>query len=340
MKLGDVFIDGTGLYLPPLLKPLDEVVAEGLYDAERHAGTQLASVAVSLDVFPPEMAVAAGKEALAASSHGADEIGAAFHAHMGAQGIGGWHAASYVHRFVVGNSCPVYEIEGMSNGGLASLTLGSAYLRASGSDRAALVTTGDRFEDIPFGRFYFDDVFILGDGAAACVLSLDRGFARLESIFTYTDTTLEELHRGDHPFKGEQTMIVEGTSYKQRKEEYFSNGHTPDETTQRFGIGSASAVLGALADAEVELGDIDRWILPNMGRYELETYYLPALNVPIERTCWSFGSTVGHLGAGDQLACLHQLRTTGALRPGQRCALVGIGSGFSWSCAVLEVLEG
>jgi 3-oxoacyl-[acyl-carrier-protein] synthase-3 len=47
---------------------------------------------------------------------------------------------------------------------------------------------------------------------------------------------------------------------------------------------------------------------------------------------------VGHLGAGDQFAGLAHLVDTGLLHLGQTCVLVGIGAGFSWTVAVLEVL--
>jgi 3-oxoacyl-[acyl-carrier-protein] synthase-3 len=48
---------------------------------------------------------------------------------------------------------------------------------------------------------------------------------------------------------------------------------------------------------------------------------------------------VGHLGAGDQICGFNHLLETDRVRPGDRVMLLGVGAGFSWSCAVLEVLE-
>ena len=337
MKLDSFYLAGTGVCLPTL-RPLREIVAAGLYSPEEAAVTQLESVAIASDVYPPDMAVTAAREAVRASRHHAQAIGIALHAHLGDQGILGWHAASYVHRLAVGNSCPVIEVDQRSNGGMAAIGLAISYLKAWDSDVAALVTTADRFEDIPHGRFRFDDVLILGDAGTACVVSRESGFARVRSFFTHTDTTLEQVHRGAaSPSDG----IPSGeavASYRERKSEYFSI-HPPLRVVARFANGGKTAVDRALADAGVAQREIDRWVLPNIGRDELESYYLRPLGIPLEATCWlTFGRTVGHLGAGDQIAGVHHLHTTGALRPGELCALVGIGSGFSWSCSVLEAL--
>ncbi|MEZ3183138.1 3-oxoacyl-ACP synthase, partial [Streptomyces pimonensis] len=44
-------------------------------------------------------------------------------------------------------------------------------------------------------------------------------------------------------------------------------------------------------------------------------------------------------GAGDPFAGLDHLVTSGALGPGDTCMLFGVGAGFSWSCAVVEILN-
>lgn len=333
----DVYLAGTGLYLPPV-RLVADAVAAGLYTEDQLATTQLHSIAVSEDVHPPDMAVAAARDAIASSGHGSDDIAIALHAHLLTQGLRGWHAASYVHRFAVGNGSPALEVGQMSNGGMAALGLAIAHLGTWSGQPAALVTTADRFEEIPHGRWEFDDGLIPGDGATACVVSRERGFARILSLRTHADTTLEELHRGRAAFAGELSAAGSSSSFRQRKQEYFET-HSAMTTIKRFSAGSQVAIAGALAEAGVARDEIDHWVLPNIGLHELEAYYLRRLDVPLERTCWQFGRTVGHLGAGDQLAGVHHLRGRGALGPGTRCALVGIGAGFSWSCAVIEGVE-
>lgn len=54
-------------------------------------------------------------------------------------------------------------------------------------------------------------------------------------------------------------------------------------------------------------------------------------------TNWEWSRTVGHLGAGDQFASLAHLVDSGRARPGDRCVLIGVGAGYSWGCAVVEI---
>jgi 3-oxoacyl-[acyl-carrier-protein] synthase-3 len=63
------------------------------------------------------------------------------------------------------------------------------------------------------------------------------------------------------------------------------------------------------------------------------------LGLPPERSTWDFGSTTGHMGSGDQVTGLHHLRTTGRLRRGDRVLLLGGGTGFTVTGAVLRILE-
>jgi 3-oxoacyl-[acyl-carrier-protein] synthase-3 len=334
MRLEDCHIAGSGLYLPPL-QPLSDIVQAGLYSSDQLAVTQLQSIAIAEDAtYPPDMAIAAAREAIADSGHEPADVAIALHAYLAPQGLSGWHAASYIHRFAVGNASPAIEVGQMSNGGMAALSLALAYLGSYAEAPAALITTADRFTDIPHGRWNFDDGLIPGDGATALLVSREQGFARIRSFHSHSDTTLEELHRGAARL-GPETD-AEASSFHARKQEYFAT-HSALEAMHKFASGSRRAVAGALASAELEMGQIDRWILPNIGLHELQTYYLNRLGVALESTCWSFGRTVGHLGAGDQFAGIHHLRSTGALRAGQRLAMVGIGAGFSWSCAVIEI---
>jgi 3-oxoacyl-[acyl-carrier-protein] synthase-3 len=333
MVLGDFYIDGTGVRIPPLV-PLGRIVTEGLYSADDLAETRLESIAVATDGFPAEMAVEAARQAFDASACEPAEIALTLYACTANQGLSGWHAGAFVHRFAVGNSAPVIEVGQRSNGGMAALDLATAYLTARGGS-AALIVTADRFGDLPNGRWNYDDGLIPGDGATACLLSRERGFARILSLASYSDSSLEELHRGDSTYVTRQDSDAT-PPFRQRKREYLAT-HDLKETVARFSAGCSAAVTRALGEAGLRKKEIDHWVLPYIGLHELRTYYLDPLEVPVESTLWSWGRTVGHLGAGDQIAGLHRLRQEGRLTPGQTLALVGVGVGFSWSCAVLQV---
>jgi 3-oxoacyl-[acyl-carrier-protein] synthase-3 len=78
-------------------------------------------------------------------------------------------------------------------------------------------------------------------------------------------------------------------------------------------------------------------VFPNLGYELLDQNYFPVFDRAEAKSLWAFGSTVGHLGAGDGFAGLAWLLETGALRPGDRVLLVGAGAGFTWTLMLLEM---
>ena len=116
----------------------------------------------------------------------------------------------------------------------------------------------------------------------------------------------------------------------------FVAGEGLDGVMGRIEEGHRLSVKEALAEADTELDEIDRVVLPNLGLARLQAHFLGPLGLDVERTTWSFGRRLGHLGAGDQIAGLDHLEESGALVAGRRYLLLGVGAGFSWSAAVLE----
>lgn len=66
---------------------------------------------------------------------------------------------------------------------------------------------------------------------------------------------------------------------------------------------------------------------------------LVALDIDLDLTTWSWGRTVGHLGAGDQIAGLGHLVEDAAVNAGDHCMLLGVGAGFTWTCALVRIVE-
>jgi 3-oxoacyl-[acyl-carrier-protein] synthase III len=93
-----------------------------------------------------------------------------------------------------------------------------------------------------------------------------------------------------------------------------------------------------LEEAGIEAGGVARGVFPNVGLETLTTRYLAPLELKVEATAWEWGRRTGHVGAADQLTGLAELVESGAVGPGERVMLVGIGAGFSWTCAVVEVV--
>jgi 3-oxoacyl-[acyl-carrier-protein] synthase-3 len=107
----------------------------------------------------------------------------------------------------------------------------------------------------------------------------------------------------------------------------------------RVTAGQESAIKQALALAEIEVGDINRVVLPHLGRRRLQANYFSKFGFDPRRTTWPWSRYIGHLSGGDPIAGFDHLITGGALGAGDTCLLVSVGAGYTWSCAVVEVLD-
>ncbi|EWC63334.1 hypothetical protein UO65_1332 [Actinokineospora spheciospongiae] len=332
-----LYLAGCGTWLPPPVAAAT-AVAEGRFDPRLARSTEVVSVAVAGAESAPEMAAMAAGVALRRSGCGPADIDLVLHASFFHQGHDLWAPASYVQRVAVGNRCPALEVGQVSNGGMGALELAAAYLAAAPGRSAALVTTGDKFCPPGFDRWHSDPGTVYADGGTAVVLSRRGGFARLRSLVTVSDPELEGMHRGDDPFGDTPFSHRPSVDLDACKRGFLATAGT-SFAVARVGAGQATALKRALAEAGAELGDVARVVLPHLGRRRLQAAYFGRFDIDPDRTTWPWSRTVGHLGAGDTFAGFDHLVSTGLLAPGELCLLVSVGAGFSWSCAVVEVLE-
>lgn len=335
MKLEqDIFIAATGTFLPPPFS-VEKAVADGCYDAKEAAETRLESIRVADQESAPEMAVHAARHALQRSALNPQDISLLLHASICFQGIDFHPIASYIHNTVLGeHSALALEVKGLSNGSMACLELATSYLTASPQRSCAMVTTADRFHEGWLDRWSADTGMVMADGAAALILSREKGFARVLSIVTVSDPSLERMHRGICEFAtGPQRIDIH-----QRKRDYLAEVGL-DHMLQRFRNGLRESVVQALVEADTQLNEVERFIVPHVGHVLLQREYIDELGIPESATTWHWGKTVGHMGAGDQIAGLDYLVQTKELKHGDRCMLLGVGAGFSWTSAVIEYVE-
>jgi 3-oxoacyl-[acyl-carrier-protein] synthase III len=336
LRFDELYIAGTGRWLPPAVSVAD-AVAQGLCDRATAAQAGIESVTVSDADAAPEMAARAAEIALDRSGCSRADIDLILHATAYYQGHDTWCAPSYIQRVAVGNHCPAIEVRQMSNAGMAAIELAAAYLTACPARSAGLLTAGDRFCLPGFDRWRSDPGTICADGGAALVLSRQSGFARLRSVVSVSEPGLEGMHRGDDPFGPapfSHRQPVDMAAWKRA----FTARSGMAYSVARVREGHREAVKRALADAETELTEIDWFVLPNLGQKRMSANYFAAFDIAPERTTWSWGRRVGHLGGADQFAGLHELAESGVMRPGDRLMLMGIGGGFTWTCACAEIL--
>jgi 3-oxoacyl-[acyl-carrier-protein] synthase III len=311
--------------------------AAGLCDRRTVLRTRMRAVCVS-DESGPQLAVRAAEQALKQAGARTDDIDLVLHANTYYQGHDLWAPASYVQRMAVGNACLSMEVRQLSNGGLAAVELGAAYLQAQRSRHSVLITTGDRFCLPGFDRWNTDPGTVCGDGGTALVLSRAGGFARIRSLVTVSDPGLEVMGRGEDEFGAAALTARAPISVEAHRASVLNRIGTTEVLTRLRG-GQQRAFDEALDEAGVPAADVAWFVLPNLGRPKMELQFVETLDIDLDRTTWDWGSTVGHLGAGDQIGGLCHLVDEGALAPGQFCVLVGAGGGFAWSVAVLEILR-
>lgn len=112
-----------------------------------------------------------------------------------------------------------------------------------------------------------------------------------------------------------------------------------EEVWRRHAVGLRAAVDQATEEAGISLDGVEAVALPFFGRHLLQRQCLDTLKLDFDRTTWEFGRRIGHLGAGDQFAGFDHLVSSGRLGPGDRAVIVGLGGGFTWTIAVVEMLE-
>jgi 3-oxoacyl-[acyl-carrier-protein] synthase-3 len=336
MRYNNLYLVGLASSLPPPVS-LADAAAAGMCDRRKLHRTRMSAVCIS-EMSGPEMAVDAARAAIRRSRVDPREIDLVLHACAYYQGHDLWAAASYVQRYALGNDGLAVEVRQQSNGSLAALELAAAYVLSHPQRRHAIVTTGDRFARPGFDRWNTDPGTVFGDGGTAAVLSTQPGIVRVLSLVSYSDPTLEQAGRGDDPFGPAPFHARRPIDLEVYRNQLLGRLGL-SAVVDRLEAGQHKAFGQAIADAGVRRSDIEWFVLPNLGYGKLKAQFYDPLEIPPERTAWHWGSGVGHLGAGDQIAGLAELVDSGSLRPGQRCALLGVGSGFTWSVAIVEAVD-
>lgn len=341
MRFDNLYVAGCASYLPAAITA-EQAIAEGSCDpaSARRCGAASVTVAGPGD-SGPGMAAKAARVALARAECPPADVGLLLHATLYDQGHDLWSSASHVQALALAGdhpACPALEVRQVSNGGMAAMDLGAAYLKA-GTDRpAVLVTAGDVFCPPGFDRWRSDPGTVYADGGAALVLSRTGGFARLRSLVTVSEPRLEGMHRGDHPFTPPEDGRIRRVDLDECKKQFLERvGRGP--AVAWVSGGQRRALRGALEEAGLTVEDVAAFVLPHLGRRRLEASYFQPFGIPPERSTCDWSREVGHLGGGDQFAGLTHLMETKRLSPGDPVLLVGVGAGFSWSAAVLEITD-
>lgn len=337
MRYDDIWIAGTGVYEGRSL-PADTAVMSGRLQPHLAAGIAAVSVSVA-DLAPPEMALVAGRDAVArAREAGARVTGdsAFIHSYTNFQGIELWPAECWLAGQLVGENLTTLPISitAGSNGSLASLEHGACALTSRVDVPSVVITVADRYPD-PWDRWNLSPGMLFGDGAASAVVARGAGNYRLESMATRTDTSLEGLARGAEQFS---VAPVGKPDSNQRAREFLAEGRVSlRDVRTRSATGVREVALQALSEADLSIDQIDWCLPPFVGKTLFEQGFMRPLGYPSCATLLDLGLTTGHMGPVDGLYALNFLLEQDLCHPGQKVLVIGTGMGFTFSAAVLTV---
>ncbi|MER6128951.1 ketoacyl-ACP synthase III family protein [Streptomyces sp. NPDC001795] len=330
----DIFIASTGIDLPAA-KPMAEAVAEGLVD-EAHSDLGYESIGISETVAPPDMAIAAGRQAVARSGIAADRYDLLLHGSVWFQGLDMWATASYVAGNCAGRHTFAVDVQQRSNCAMAGLQFAVSHL-AAGGGKHALVTTADRFAAPAMDRWNEQANLIYGDGAGALAVSTEGGLAKVVSIVSLGDSSLEPAGRGAEEFR--TAPGAELPVRIMRRLEAFATTPGAVGAWERYEATLARAVTIALEEAGVGLEDISRAVLPFIHRGGGRAENYDALGFSEKQSLWEVGRVTGHMGGADQFVGLDHLLRNRSVTPGDHVLLVGVGVGHSFTIAVVQIVD-
>jgi 3-oxoacyl-[acyl-carrier-protein] synthase-3/clorobiocin biosynthesis protein CloN2 len=341
VRVTDTFLSGIGVFLPETVS-VAQAVQQGLYPAEDVERFGWTGSAIAGDIPAPEMALRACRQALERSGRDPLSMDLLLYCDCWHQGPDGWQPQTYLQHHLVGGDLLAAEVRQGCNGMLASLQLAASYLSADPEREAALLVSSDNFGTPLLDRWNPGPGFIASDAAAAMVLTREPGFAQLLSINTTTIAEVEEIHRCGEPLFPPGATVGRVVDFTARLEAFQKKQREEGAGTEiamKFHTNTQGCVKKTLAEAGVELNDIAKVVITNSAKEQAEVQFMGVLGLPLEKSSWDYGRTVGHMGASDHTVSLNHLFSTGQFKPGDYILLIGLAPGITYSCAVFQALE-
>jgi 3-oxoacyl-[acyl-carrier-protein] synthase III len=331
VRAPDIFITGLGVYTPERLT-IGEAAGQGLCPADEVAAAGLTGVLVAGDTPAPELALRATTEAMKRSGQPMEELDLLFYAHTWHQGHDVWLPWSYLHQHLTGGDVFALDMKQGSTGLFAAAQMAIGYLGADSARRSGLLVAADNFGTPMIDRWQAGR-FLLGDAAAAVVLSKEPGFARLLSVCSTDLTDAEETSRAGQPLFPPGITTGQQTDFAA-----LPPDRRDTELTARADEKMTQTLHTALSEAGIGVRDITRMAVVNSTQDMVERQFA-TLGVDMSKSVWDFGRSVGHCGPADPILAFDQLVTAGELSPGDHFVMFGMGTGTVIACAVVEIVD-
>lgn len=344
MKFGDdLRIKTVTSWFPSDHETVEDAVAAGKLDAEEAERLGLARLPVSARWSGPEMAAAAGRDALSRAGWSPSTVGLVLHTWIYHQGHDMWSPPHFVANEVGSPHALPYGVQQGCNGAALALQLAALQLAAEPGLGAVLITTGDRFAPPGMDRWTTDYGLGFGDAGTAALLhhrDAEPDDYALLALATETEAELELMMRHGDDFSAAPLQHSDCIDLRRPKKSYLT-AYGKEKFTSIAGRKIRKVVVDAVHDAGLGLDDprIKYIALPRLGAHLLDANYIPVLNDVLKAEALRFGAATGHLGCGDFLANLADLRDRVPLEPGDIALVIGGGAAWTWGCAVVQVPE-
>jgi 3-oxoacyl-[acyl-carrier-protein] synthase-3 len=341
MKIrGELSIKAAATYVPATLQKVDEAIELGMLEIEDSDRAGVVALTVAEGLAAPEMAVLAGRQAIADAAIDPAMIDLVTHAWLYYQGHDLWSSAHFVAANVGAVNATAFGLQQLSNGGALGVQLGATHLRANSDMQYALVTTGDNFCMPGINRWTTDFDVGLGDSGTALLLGRRDGQTdklRVLSLGSASMPELEAIYRGTDefsPYPFWHSMPIDA----RRPKKAFRAATDLEQFVLTVRSKLAEALQRALNDADITVNDprICLAVMPRVGQKMIDGIFQPAVEgIPNLKTV-HLGTQTGHLGAGDFLANISDVIRLNLLGPGQIGLILSSGGSCSWTCAVIE----
>ncbi|WP_030663526.1 3-oxoacyl-[acyl-carrier-protein] synthase III C-terminal domain-containing protein [Streptomyces cellulosae] len=331
-------IAASALWLPERREAVADAVRAGRIEPDRAARNAYTEIPVS-DLAPPQMAVRAGRTALAESGVAAEDVGLLVHAWTYYQGQDYWQPVHYIiNELELPNALPL-GVDLGCNGGFAALEVMACRLLCDPATHSAVLTTAERFAPPRFDRWSANFDAVYGDAATALVLDRERGGYEVLSTASKAAPEFEIMYRGSTPWGTGAFQHRPKVDIRATLVDFLASGGG-----QRFaavaGDAVRSTVTSALEQAGIAMDDARVRVIapPRFGAELIDRSYISVLAGLTKAEVLNLGARTGHLGAGDMAANLADITAAGRLQPGEIGVLLSATAGFSWSCMVLRAV--
>lgn len=323
--------------------PVDAVVHEYTQDVERVRGYGYRTVHRSRPgIGVSDLAYEAARHALDAAGLDASEVDLIVFALTDLAEYLYWDpAASLQHRLGAVNA-EALLITQACTAGIVGLDLIAGKFATRPDYRTAVLVAGNRSCEAYWNRMETQSM-VFSDGAAAAVAQRGHERIRWRASELLTDGRYAAFHLMDAggtaaPFSAETLGrgapqardawdIMEFFDYDDRLFADFV-----DQLTRRGRL----IVERACARSGLQIGDLRKLIFLHDNLRSVESL-AAEFGLPVTATNLEFGLDTGHVGAADQIYSLARMVEQGEVQPGDLVALLGLGRGMHWACALVEI---